>query len=408
MGAASHVLLINFIVLLFAGTGVTFAWLRDRSSHALAWTAIGYALLLLGGLSGVATPLLGAPFALRVGLFALTAWGVLALSFGIRLHYDRAVNPALFAWGAVAILVVTVAAIDMPRESQLRFLVLNGSAALALLPGLDAILRRREQGILDRFLVFAAILTGLQFLARGPLAVVMGGTGASPFVFLDQPYALAVFTIQTVISFLGSAALAMVHVRDTVRDLERASEHDPMTGLLNRRGFDAAASDVVERKARSFRPVSVVVTDIDHFKSVNDTHGHDAGDRVICALASLLEATARKGDLVARMGGEEFVVVMVDAAPEMARLYAEAVRTALGEMEHRALGGERVTASFGVAELMPGTNLSEAIASADVALYEAKRAGRDRVRLARPRHGGRWHGVERREGGPVPAAQGGR
>ena len=400
MGAASHVLLINFAVLLLAGAGFAFGWMRDRANLALAWTTLGIGLLVAGGVSGVATPMFGAPLILRLGLFTFAAWGMLALSFGLRVHYGRSAEPRTYALGAAAIALVVLVGIDAPRDAQWRFLVLNGPAVLGTVPGLVAILRARERDALDTLLVLAFGIVIAQFVVRGPLAAALGGIGASPVDYLSQPYALAVYTMQTLAAVLSSTALAMVHVRDTVRGLERASEHDPLTGLLNRRGMDAAMPAIVSRKARSFQPVSVVVTDIDHFKAVNDTYGHDAGDRVIRALAVLLRGTARKRDLVARMGGEEFVTVMSDASPDMARLYAEAVRVALAELEQGALGGERVTASFGIAELMPGGGVSEAIAAADMALYEAKRAGRNRVRVARPR-GDAWDGRERRDGSPA-------
>ena len=214
--------------------------------------------------------------------------------------------------------------------------------------------------------------------------------------YFTSQYGLHILTLQCVVTILVVAAFALVHVRDTVRGLERASEHDPMTGLLNRRGFHAAVEGMIRTKARSFRPVSVVVTDIDRFKAVNDTHGHDVGDRVIRALAALLGGTAREGDLVVRMGGEEFVVVLPDTSPDVARLFAEGVRVALSEMP-QATGGT-VTASFGVAEIMPGMTVSEAIKAADMALYEAKRAGRNRVRVTLNPGGAERRAGDRREG----------
>lgn len=398
MGAASHVLLINFTVLLLAGAGFAVAWAGDRSRRALAWIALGFALVIAGGVAGVATPLVPVPAITSFGLFTLTAWGVLALSLGVRLHYDQPVRPVLYASGAVAVVAATLVGVQMTGGVMERTLVLNAPAALATVPALFAVLRLRHRGPLDVLLSGSIALIAMQFVARGFLAAAFDAPGPSPFEGEGEGYALAVFTTQTLVSVLGSAALAMVHVRDTVRVLERASEHDPLTGLLNRRGLDAAADGVVNAKARSFRPASVVVADIDLFKSVNDTYGHDAGDRVIRALAALMVGTARDGDLVARMGGEEFVTVMGDASPEVARLYAEAVRVAMAEIEHGALNGERVTASFGVAELMPGDSLSEAVAAADMALYEAKRAGRNRVRLSRPQRAADWDGAERRTG----------
>ena len=153
---------------------------------------------------------------------------------------------------------------------------------------------------------------------------------------------------------------------------------DELTGLLNRRGFDEALSREHARHLRSGRPVALFLVDIDHFKRVNDTWGHPAGDTTLHRLGGLLTAMFRPADVVARFGGEEFGVVIGDCLPEQAleraRRIRDTVRTVSAGWEHP------ITVSVGVAA-HPGQALdpTEMIASADRALYAAKAAGRDRV-----------------------------
>lgn len=380
MGAAGHILIINLTVLAVATGGFLASWLRDRSRQAALWAALALGLLVVSSLTGLLV-LLSEHAAVRLLIHALTLLGFLAVVNCVRVHYGRpALRDPLLLYFVLG-LGVMVLGLSLPRESVAYVFLLYLPTALTGVAMVSAIWRTPERDALDALLAVTVVLLCGQFMYRG--VMVMAGLDLAPTVggYFASRHGLHVLTVQCVGTILAIAAFALVHVRDTVRVLERATERDPLTGLLNRRGLDAAVAGVTSRKARSFRPVSVVVADIDHFKAVNDTHGHDMGDKVIRALASLMDGTARPGDLVARMGGEEFVAVMSDASPDLARLYAEAVRIALGESVQAT--GERVTASFGIAEVMPGMTVPEAIAAADVALYEAKRAGRNRVRIAR-------------------------
>ncbi len=126
------------------------------------------------------------------------------------------------------------------------------------------------------------------------------------------------------------------------------------------------------------------MADIDRFKDVNDTHGHDAGDAIIEAFARLLLDAARDVDCVVRWGGEEFLVVIANAETASAQLFAESVRARWDACGHACLGGRGVTASFGVAGWRNGQDLSGACRRADAALYLAKCEGRNRVCVDRP------------------------
>ncbi|SDM45735.1 diguanylate cyclase [Oryzisolibacter propanilivorax] len=167
-------------------------------------------------------------------------------------------------------------------------------------------------------------------------------------------------------------------LQQALQALERQASTDPLTGVLNRRGFDARMVALLGLARRSARPLSVVALDVDHFKRINDTHGHGAGDEVLRRLAASLQARARRSDVVARVGGEEFVVLLPDTDVAGARTIAQALLQVVAEQEDPVVG--RVTISAGVAGLRgPEEEPATLLDRADAALYRAKREGRNRV-----------------------------
>ncbi|MBR0684269.1 GGDEF domain-containing protein [Roseomonas eburnea] len=195
-------------------------------------------------------------------------------------------------------------------------------------------------------------------------------------------------TFDAAVPLLVLAALEMMAERDAIMaQLARAAVTDPLTGLANRRGFSAAAETAVSLCRRQDMPAAMIVFDLDRFKAINDGHGHAAGDAVLAGMAGVLRRHLRAGDIVGRLGGEEFAVLCPGLDAAGAAAVAERLRAAQRlEVPHPAGPGEAVTASAGVAELAPtgdvATSLEAALAAADRALYAAKAAGRDRVVLA--------------------------
>ncbi|MEO8638976.1 MAG: sensor domain-containing diguanylate cyclase, partial [Chloroflexota bacterium] len=169
-------------------------------------------------------------------------------------------------------------------------------------------------------------------------------------------------------------------------EVEQLATHDPLTGLYNRRYFDEALTRVIASWRRSLkgehRPVAAIMFDLDHFGDFNKQHGHQIGDEVLRTFASLLRRRFRDADLVARFGGEEFVVVLEGATREAAVAIAEEIRAALANTPVRGDDGTQlpVTVSAGCAELDEAEPTREQLLrTADVALFMAKRAGRNRV-----------------------------
>ena len=162
--------------------------------------------------------------------------------------------------------------------------------------------------------------------------------------------------------------------------LAEASRRDTLTSLPNRRAFEEELAREAARAARSLAPLAVAVLDVDRFKSVNDQHGHAAGDEVLRAVAACVAGALRGGDLVARIGGEEFALLLPGADLAKAAEIAERVRATIAAAPMKAGGRSlSITTSLGCAAWTPGETTAALLARADARLYEAKQAGRDRV-----------------------------
>jgi diguanylate cyclase (GGDEF)-like protein len=175
-----------------------------------------------------------------------------------------------------------------------------------------------------------------------------------------------------------------LHARN--QELLRLATRDPMTGCLNRRSFFDLAQRAIDQAQRRKEPLGCVMADIDHFKRINDTHGHQTGDAVIVAVARELGNTLRETDMLCRYGGEEFCLLLPGLTLAECAAVAERLRERIellcGPAASQASGAAiaRVTASLGVAELAPDVqSLPQLIERADMALYVGKRAGRNRV-----------------------------
>jgi diguanylate cyclase (GGDEF)-like protein len=178
--------------------------------------------------------------------------------------------------------------------------------------------------------------------------------------------------------------LALVNIK-LQEKLREQSIRDPLTGLFNRRYMEEFLQSEERRALRSGAPIGIIMFDVDHFKQLNDTHGHAAGDYVLRALAQMLIAHIREGDIVCRYGGEEFIVILPGASLEITRDRAEALRKLVAEVviDYVGRSSAGVTISLGVACFPAhGSTSEEVLQRADKALYAAKKAGRNQVVLA--------------------------
>jgi diguanylate cyclase (GGDEF)-like protein/PAS domain S-box-containing protein/putative nucleotidyltransferase with HDIG domain len=245
------------------------------------------------------------------------------------------------------------------------------------LPNLMEMCNNREQAISNEDCpVSHAIATGVQWLGR---VSIMGRQGKHVAVDL---HAIPVRSNEGAIH----GATVLLHDVSSETSLEEKCQalhaqvaKDPMTQVANRAEFDRMLNNFVAAHQESNLPCSLVMCDLDHFKSINDTYGHQAGDEAIITFASLLKSMCRSGDLVARYGGEEFAILCADCTNAAAARKAEAIRETLADMPQPGLGNKSITASFGVTELQAGDTPETMLRRADRALLQAKDQGRNQV-----------------------------
>ena len=169
-------------------------------------------------------------------------------------------------------------------------------------------------------------------------------------------------------------------VRRYQRKIEAQATLDSLTGLPNRRGFDLLAAQAMQEAQREPKPLTAMLLDLDHFKRLNDTHGHLAGDLVLAGFARDLESCLRQSDIVCRWGGEEFIVLLKDTDAHAALKIAEKVRHLIEQQRYSYQGNAlRITVSIGLTTLQPDDTLHNLLSRADQAMYRAKLSGRNRT-----------------------------
>lgn len=363
-------------VLCVFGLAFLWAWTIERKRHYLLLLTAAPCLFALGVMIQVFHwPADTAPNALLSALFytsavLLTAEAILRRSgkrFGLRADAAMliAVMGGLWYFASVA------------PNTLVRVYIQNfGYGVILLLAALRLVHLRRGAWI-DRALFWLLSAFALHFFPRTALTIGLsapataGAFGASLF-WAALHLSLAVLGAGLALAILAAA------LSDLIEDLRRERDIDGLTGVLNRQGFESRAAAIIAEAGQG--PCTLIACDLDHFKQINDRHGHAAGDTVLKVFGRLLRLSARATDLVGRVGGEEFAVLLVDATRDGAFDFAERLRIALSEAEFGWLPADgRVTASLGIAEFGPGESMSQLFARADERLYQAKAAGRNRT-----------------------------
>ncbi|PVY76789.1 diguanylate cyclase (GGDEF)-like protein [Tamilnaduibacter salinus] len=251
-------------------------------------------------------------------------------------------------------------------------LISAGAAAVAIVIGTKAI-----------FWIYVVLVTSF-FLAPPALATVCNLLMLGAVVLVGDPFDQN----QSLYSFLATGIMvsccAYVFGRrneDQRIRLERLATHDPLTGAKNRRVMEEEMQAAISTFERNDTPHALVILDLDHFKTINDNHGHGVGDVVLRDVADLVNRHTRLSDTLFRFGGEEFVLLMPGVRPEATASVAENLRYKI-MTELRGPRGSRITASFGVASLRVGESDDLWLERADSALYEAKTTGRNKVVVA--------------------------
>jgi diguanylate cyclase (GGDEF)-like protein len=350
---------------------------RQENHPALRWWGAAY---LLGSASVALWTLAGGSLGELLSL-ALNAVGFVACGMvwnAARVFHGRKPNFPGLVLGAIA-WVAAVALLD-PREATLRMTIGAGIVALyAALTAAELWAERRKWLIRRWPAIVVPVLHGFVLM----LPILLGAfLHPSNERFATSVWVTA-FAIELVLYAVGTVFVIFMLVSErAVRAHKAAASIDPLTGMLNRRGFAEACTRVIEREANAGRPVTALIFDIDHFKGINDRFGHPAGDELLRLFATLVVGNLRISDLSGRIGGEEFAALL-PCSLEEGVVAAERVRLAFADAGITVEEGPvDTTVSVGVAGGPAGTELEVLLAAADTALYQAKRGGRNRVAAA--------------------------
>lgn len=348
---------------------------RQENIPALKWWGTAY---LLGAASVALCTVGGAALGASI-LLALNAVGFAACGLvwnASRVFHGRKPNvPGLMlgpvAWiGAVAIL----------QDTAMRLTF--GAAIVAIYAALTAaeLWNERRRAMQKRWpAIVVPVVHGCVLM----LPILVGDLLRAHDENFATSFWVTLFSVELVLYAIGTVFVIFMMVSDRAVAVHKtAASIDPLSGMLNRRGFTEACMRVIEREANAGRPVTVMIFDIDHFKSINDRFGHPAGDEVLKLFSTVVVSNLRISDLSGRIGGEEFAALL-PCSLEEGVLVAERVREAF---ESSGIvceeGAVDTTVSIGVAGGPAGTELEVLLASADTALYQAKRSGRNRVEAA--------------------------
>ena len=299
--------------------------------------------------------------------------------FGQSVSLWRPLIAFSVAYGAVQVLV------QWSLGPVARYAMLSGMSALLFFGMALTVVygvRTFAKDLYGEMVFFAALIGGICILNVVKLWKILdGGLEA---LQLDQGFQMVFYAYMSSLATVLPPSIVWLVLRRLTDDLRNLAARDPLTGLLNRRGLTETLQ--LHFNARKAVPAHLLMLDVDHFKRINDTYGHQTGDAVLCEVSNVLRTTVRSGDLAGRIGGEEFVAICLDSDAQGALHLAERLRAAI---ENQALWVNgidhplRCTVTIGVSQPFMGTQaLEEAMRQADHALYRGKAAGRNRIASA--------------------------
>ncbi len=351
-------------------------YIHDRKQHMAGWLALAYLSGLGAFLVDISRPSLDPVLSdiVAKGFF----WGFsIALVLGIFARY-KAKYPMIAIGGiAGAGLSALFWFSFVDPDIILRSIFSSLTAGLLLLCALP-LFWKKSSGVLDSVMfVFIAALCFIYFLRPYLIYDVFSATHTAAN-YESSAYAMLLHASSAFCGLACGVVMLIVVGHDIILKYQLATTIDPLTGLMNRRGLDQYINKELEQNYEAGRAIMII--DLDKFKKVNDEHGHETGDQVLRRAASILQRVTGQLGKVARVGGEEFVVVL-DALSSPDRLIvAQHLRLSIAMIIHPEIGTEgRVTASFGVTLTMERESFAMALRRADSALYEAKSDGRNCV-----------------------------
>ncbi len=379
MTGVEIVLAINIAVCGMFAAGYTIIALSNVSQRAALCFALTYLIGMITPITDFVGPILGASKVSDVISYIAFLVASLCISISISFYHRR--RPP---WGAIAAILLFGLAVrawiwNVANDTPAYGFAYQSCYMLATLLAARTTLAIDRRSPMHLALAGVLVVTAVHYMLK-PFAAMTFGSGRTFADYTKTTYAMISQSTSGMLLVAAGLLMLLIVAQKAIAESQAASETDPLSGLANRRGFDRMADAALARVARSGRPISVALFDLDHFKRVNDTFGHAMGDSVIAAFAAVLRDAAPATAAIGRQGGEEFVMLVEGATSKSAWLAAEAIRarTAAG------LGADlpAMTVSAGVAQLRPGESLSDLLRRADQATYRAKAEGRDSVCLA--------------------------
>lgn len=378
MSGAAFALVVNISLALLVA--VAFLGLaRSAEAPGVRWFGASYAIGAGTPLSELLVRLTPAP-----QIFAFTSSATFSLAFhvmaaGLARYYRVALPRWLLPTSFVASLLGRLIFWDAPRDVLWSGLLYQLPFSIALLICSAILTIGAPSRVLDRLLTAAFALAALHFLVK-PFIAVAVGSGETARDYVDSRYALISQSMTAIVLIAVALSLILVVVTDMMDVSRRQADRDELSGLPNRRAFDRDGALLLAKYGKPNRTCRVLAFDLDLFKAINDTHGHDVGDQVIRAFAAALSESAPPESVKGRIGGEEFALLFPDAGPEATAAIIEGVRRRFGGIVFASREGTfRATFSCGVARSFPGESLQDVMVRCDRALYRAKAEGRDRV-----------------------------
>jgi diguanylate cyclase (GGDEF)-like protein len=358
------------------------AWISDRAVRALAWWSTAY---IVGG-SAVAMWSSGHMAEMPLTREVPSALLLLSLGMiwtGARLFYGRNVRGLPLAAGGMVWLIVTQLPVFAPGTGGRMALSCIGISLYAFLTAVEIWRDRRSRPNARWRAIVVPMLHASVFLCPLVLPVVVPLVSHYSIGSSEPGAWFTALTLATLLYAVGTAFLILALVQDrTIRLHKDAASTDPLTGLFNRRAFIEHAQRLINRCARKHKPVTLLMFDLDHFKSINDRFGHAVGDSALKLFAQTAIASMRVNDAIGRLGGEEFAAVVPGDDAVAARI-AERIRAAFEAAGHVVDGRQLdVTVSIGAAWTSEAVRVDQVLTAADAALYRAKETGRNRMVLA--------------------------
>ncbi|KGH30686.1 MULTISPECIES: GGDEF domain-containing protein [Comamonas] len=368
-------LLVAPVCITALGALMAFCWLGQRRSVFLLSTACGLTLtgLALGWQCLTPHGQL-VRWAIYTGpIYLLGAW---LCTWGVAQKFSVSSYPKVSALVSIIVVAALYEYSIVQDNIAARVLWLNtGLGIIHFIPFPAIALKRVRRDGLEKLLYRSYGAFAIYTVLRPIMVLFLGFTELQDM--LSSIYWLVTMLGSLLFSLAFSGLMLIVSMRDAMATLRDERNHDMLTGVLNRRGFWELA-DLLARD-RKAQPISIVAADLDHFKRVNDSWGHEYGDGVLKAVAEVVQASVRGSDLVARFGGEEFVLLLTHADIETAQRVAQRIRAGAVEIIAPLPDGQRVTLSMGIVVNPFGSDLREAVMRADQQLYKAKELGRDQV-----------------------------